>query len=187
MPAITASARDLFTLRLGEVNELVQPLRPASRIQCQFYRYQHGGGKVLAAHDAERPDTDFQAWRCRTFVNEIWCQYYELWKPFNNERHWFLDRAYFHLYKANREERKLDQFLCIHSDPNCADPAPLNRFKSGPHLHILNSDAPIPDCHFPLNLGHLEAVLATRLSLTDAFRSAIEVICGDVLYRFQTQ
>lgn|ERR1017187_4693453 len=184
MPVLISTPRDLFNLRVDEVKELIKPLRPAPAIHCQFYRHLHGGGKILAAHDGMPPESDFQGWHCQTFAKSIWCQYYELWKPFDKGRQWYLDRAYFHLYKTNLAERKLEQFLCIHSDPNCTDPPPTNTFKSGPHLHILMAEEPIPRCHFPLNLGHLKSVLSSRLNLTSAFRDAIGVICEDVLIRF---
>jgi hypothetical protein len=184
MPFVIATARELFNMRLGEVRELVKPLRPSPHIHCQFYQYSHHGDKVLAIHDNDRPETDYHEWRSRTFVGEVWCQYFERWIPFESDKRWYLERAYFHLYRTNQRERTLEQFLCIHSDPNCADIARMKRLRSGPHLHVLKAPAPIPDCHFPLNLGHLEAVLSSRPSLTMALQAAIQMICDDVLSRF---
>jgi len=174
----------LFRRRIAHVEHFLRPIRRQPHVHCQFYRPQYGGGKVLASHDGESDTSDFHSWRCRTTKKELWFTYFELWKETTDRATWFLDRAYFHLYRADRDTRSLVQILGVHADPNCTDAMPLRLLKRGPHVHVLMAEEPLPACHFPLNFGHLQNVLSSSPRFTRAIRDAVQVLADDVIVRF---
>jgi hypothetical protein len=57
------------------------------------------------------------------------------------------------------------------------------RYKKGPHLHIKAAEDPLPHAHFALNLGHLNDVLASVESLSDAMKDGILMLREEVLDR----
>lgn len=57
------------------------------------------------------------------------------------------------------------------------------KYKKGPHLHIKAAEAPLPHAHFALNLGHLDAVLESVESLSEAIEYEIIMLKEEVLDR----
>ncbi len=181
---VVVSHQTLFQRRIDEVQKFLRPIRRHPTLHCQFYRPQYAGGKVLAAHDGEPDGSDFHSWQCRTTAKTVWFTYFELWKPTAQRENWFLDRAYMHLFRADADTRTLIQMLCVHADPNCEDAMPLRLLKRGPHIHVSTAEAPLPECHFALNFGHLQRVLSNSARFTRAFRDAIHMVADDVIIRF---
>lgn len=62
-----------------------------------------------------------------------------------------------------------------------------DKYKKGPHLHIKAADDPLPHAHIALNLGHLDAVLGSIGTLSEAMRCAIFMLKEEVLDRLLTQ
>jgi hypothetical protein len=79
--------------------------------------------------------------------------------------------------KNNQSNNKIDKL----DSPNRA------KYKKGPHLHIKAAEDPLPHAHFALNLGHLDAVLDSVESLTEAMRFGILMLKEEVLDRCAPQ
>src|SRR5579884_608446 len=137
---------------------------------------------IIAAYDGTRPTSEYRDWRFSTFVPNFRAMYFEMWKrSVDNEEYWYLDRAYLSIYQIiNRSE---SEFLCLHCDPNIANDT-KEKYKKGPHLHIKAANEPLPHAHFALNLGHLEAVLTSIDTLSEAMISAISMLKEEVLDSF---
>lgn len=182
MANIQINDRDLRK-RIREIQDFLPPLRAGKQVPCQFYQYSVSGGRVIAAHGGDPSGSDYLEWKFRSFAKPIWCQYYEIWKPKNNN-FLHLIRAYLHIYQSDPTSHSLKEILCIHCDPDDESDEPIRTFKQGPHLHVKAAREPLPKCHFPLNLDNLNRVLSSRRSLTQAFEQAINVVCKEVLKRY---
>lgn len=174
---------DSLHSRQNPIRRMLRPLRKHSDVGCSLSKGKYAGGKIVAAHDAPAPSGDPRNWRFRTFVPGVFAQYFELWIPCSGDRGLALNRAYLHVLQLNAERRALAEVLCLHSDPTATDNEPLRAYKQGPHVHVKLAEPPLPQSHFPLNLGHLEQVLDSVASLTTAMQSAVQVITNEVLNR----
>lgn len=149
---------------------------------------------ILASFSGPQPPSDsYRDWRFATTATNLWGSYFERWMPADpKERHYFLDRAYLHLYERTRSEGAGDkEILGLHCDPN----EPLEhenhgglkhaRYKRGPHIHVSTAEQPMPHSHIALNLGHLDEVLESFDNLSSAIQSAIRMLNDQVieLYR----
>ena len=183
MAILATDTKDLFTYRIQHVKSLLSPLAEKKRFHCEFYRPKVARGKVLVAHDGKKIQESYREWSFRSHARDIWCRYFELWIPITSEGEWYLNRAYLTILRTNYQTRSLEEYLCIHCDPNDTSDEPGSSHKRGPHLHVEMAEPPIPDCHFPLNLGHLEQVLSSVDSLTEALQQTIEVLSHEFLAR----
>ena len=149
--------------RVQDIIALLAPLRQTGlSVACNICRYQYFGCKVVAAHEGFKNAENFNDWYFRTFVGQIWCQYYELWKPFNGFSKLTLNRAYLNVVIENKETRSFDKLVSIHCEPYYIADTRQSRYKRGPHLHVQKAENPIPKCHFPLNLAELDKVLSSK-------------------------
>jgi len=192
-PNITMQTDDLLAHRPATIGRMLTPLKD-SVVACQLHHRTVRRRKVIAAHGGgTRPESDFQSWRFRTVAREIECQYYELWSFGTDHRIAFLDRARLHLYRTNYAERTSDQLICIHADPY-AEPEreedeAVVPYRQGVHLHVSRSEHPLPKCHFPLVLSHLDKhlddVLSSVRNLTTVIQNAVQAVRLEVLSRFK--
>jgi len=135
---------------------------------------------VLAIHDGGVSKLPYRRWCFRTHVKGLRAAYFELWKPAGAGSELRLDRAYFTLMQVVGPDKPYRELLGIHCDPDDA-----SRLKKGPHLHVAHAHDPLPHCHFPLNLGHLDSILTDIAELTYAIELALGVVAEDVLPRYQ--
>jgi hypothetical protein len=187
---------DFLTHRVSTVEEMLRLLRGADdqKVLCRLLLGQHRGGQVIASTDeVDRIEKSFNDWRLRTYVDDMWFQYHEVWRYTSPQRtELFLLQAYLSIFRAKDDGRQLEDFVCLHCDPfdrpheedarDEEEKEHTSRHKQGPHLHVVKThDLTIPHSHFPLNLGHLEHVLASCHNLTVEFRRAVQVLCYEVL------
>ena len=182
--------------RVADVREMVKPLVRGD-CSCRRLNERDREGRpciVLASFSGPQPPSDaFRDWRFATPATNLWGSYFERWVPVDAKaRHYFLDRAYLHLYRRSRFDDALDrEILGLHCDPNeavetASHQGPRHtRYKRGPHIHVSTAEQPIPHSHIALNLGHLSEVLGSFHSLSVALRSAIGMLNDQViaLYR----
>ncbi len=182
-PSFLVPIEYVYNDRPGVVMEFLRPLRDGGEVACGFVPGQGSKGIVYAAFDERKRGNEYTDWRFRAMPkSDIWYNYYEIWRPLEGRNECLLFRAYFHVYLAI-QSRELVPFACLHCDPN---ETPLDEnderevrtcsYKRGPHLHVLRADDPMPSSHFPLNLGHLTAVLGSAESITTAMKTSIDVI-----------
>lgn len=172
--------------RARDIQGLLAPLREHGvAVGCQICRQQYHGCKVIAAHEGIKIAENFDQWNFRTFAPEIWSQYYEFWKPSDGYSKLILYRAYLNILFLNRETHGFDKLVSVHCDP-CESGSDYESFyKRGPHLHVQRAEPPIPKCHFPLNLTELDRVLSSIDNITDALKSAVQILSDEVVRRYQ--
>jgi hypothetical protein len=179
LPRIQVSLDEIKQSRTPLINSL---LRPLARRQGKIVIIQRSvsHGIVFAVSDTYEHGTDYQNWRFNTKVDNYKAMYYERWLPFAGNIY-YLDRAYFHLYKTKYSERSEDEFICLHCDANEPNDAAHARFKQSPHLHLSFADEPIPHSHIALNNGNLIEVLSSITTLQTALKQAIDMIYDQIL------
>lgn len=182
MPTIVIAEDQLYH-RPAAIRRLLRPLRAGRDVPTQFYAGPVQRGKIIGAHEGALASSSYRNWHFRTFVREFWCQYFELWYLLQGKREWYLDRAYLNVFRLRAGPRVLEEFVCVHCDPDDDGAEPLRSYKRGPHLHVIRAEAPIPKSHFPLNLGHLKEVLVNVETLSRAIEQAVRVVCEEVLRR----
>jgi hypothetical protein len=166
--------------RFGCIQKIIRPLRKNNTdVGCDIKGCAQRC-QVVAAYDGILSRRE--KWLFKTNMPGIFGEYYEYWRPDKVGKNLFLNRAYFHLYKIeNRSEGTTKQIICLHCDPEESEET--NKYKVGPHLHIIVAEQPIPKCHFPLNQCHLKDVLQDASSFTSAFDMAIKMIADELLSR----
>ena len=182
LPIITIPLEQLSS-RVSIVQKTLRPLVHCNNemeVPCKLLPKKQDGGKVIAAHGKITRLEDYRDWKFRTLAKDIWCQYFEIWKPTNDEKEFYLFRAYLHLFQTDRSTHSMKEFVCVHCDPEEVQ----NRYKQGPHLHIKNAEEPIPQCHFPLNYCNLDTVLYSIDTLTESIEKAIEILTVEVVNRY---
>lgn len=176
------NVKDLFRGRLKGVQVMLRHLGYAGRpVPCQFVP--NPRCKIICAHGGGTVQEHTNVW-FPTCASGIQGQYHEVWYPQNGEQEWWMERAYFSLRRVVRAVMSTEELLCIHSDPMCKDADPVGTYKKGPHLHVSIARSPVADAHFPLNLGHLEDVLASCENLSQAMSLAIQVVRDEIIERF---
>ncbi|MGB2987603.1 MAG: hypothetical protein WBE26_17190, partial [Phycisphaerae bacterium] len=110
---------------------MLKPLRADQLVGCDITHDKSGNGTVLGAHDGPRGNRDYSEWYFRSSAKDVWCQYFEIWSDADPQSQRRLVCAYFKLSVINPENKTLEEFLCIHCDPD--DQSDMKR---GPHLHV---------------------------------------------------
>lgn len=180
---------EIETNQLNQRTRLVQKLllplrRPSLPVACKVLRQQIMGCKVIAAHDGVRSD-DFNGLYFRTFVQNVWSQYHELWRPMSKQEKLCLERAYLNIFIINSNTHNFDKLISIHCDPYEEGDEPFCSYKRGPHLHVQKAEYPLPKCHFPLNLSELEKILSSADNITEALKNAVHIVQNEVLMRYK--
>jgi len=169
---------DELRRRTRAVQNLLRTLA-RNAVPCQFARGLYNGGKVIAAHDGNNLQEHYRAWKFRTINPKVWCSYHELWKPISGKQDWFLYQSYLSLF-MHAEDFHLKEIICLHCDPQ----EEQNRFKKGPHLHIVAAEHPISRSHFPLNYSHLDEILSDCHSLMDAIGNGVQILRNEVVEKY---
>lgn len=173
-----------LTKRVTTVRKLLSPLRGGT-VPCYLRPAprQYGECHILAACQKQEIGISFEEWQFRTLVKDLWCQYYELWRPIGQTDKRFLERIYLNILHLNYHHN-FEKVVSIHCDPNEKGSEPQSSYKRGPHLHIQKSESPLNQCHFPLNYSHLKIVLSSIDNVTKAFNDAIQILRHEVLSKY---
>lgn len=89
--------------------------------------------------------------------------------------------------QSNKKSPKKKNLKQLMHEAVKLDKPDKDKYKKGPHLHIKAADDPLPHAHFALNLGHLDAVLESIETLSEAMRCAIFMLKEEVLDTLLTQ
>lgn len=196
MPAVSMTITNLQS-RGNDVREMLIPISaeqktgPAWKSRSGSYDY------VIGTHDGSPPGSDYREWTFATVRSDMRAQYFERWLKYEERGRelWYLERAYLHIFKKDRESRDYEQILCLHCDPNDApdekekekNPEKYQRltkqsyYKRHPHLHVIAAEAPFPHAHLALHVGYIERLLASVSELTEAFKHAVQMIRDEVM------
>ena len=158
------------------IRRMLKPLRGSTEVACDFARTPGVGTRVIAAHDGGvLANAHYRDWRFRTRCGLIHAQYHEVWRDRGSGLEFSWERGYLHLYRRE-SPAELKPIVALHCDP-----LDESGYKRGPHVHVIASEQPLPHCHFALNLGELEEVLASAPSLTAALGRAVRLLNDEVV------
>lgn len=188
MRRVTMRVEDVFSHRPGQIGDMLSPLK-GSFVACQPHTRMVQRGKVLAAHDGgTSPDIDFHRWRFRSASRDIECQYFELWRFFGDERTAYLEKAYLHLFQIDRRTRNVEKIVSVHAETQTDGEGDSEQYKHALHLHVDKAAQPIPKCHFPLTISHIDnharQVFSSVENLTSALAKTVSVIRIEVVSRY---
>ena len=180
VPRIQSSINDLNAKRGRQVIDLLKPIaNNSSRIQ--FANRSIGGRSfIIAVSDSVETGNEFKSWRFKTYVPNFHAMYFEAWAPLEEDIY-FLERAYFHIYKTKQTRLEEEEYILLHCDVSESDNVDHAKYKQGPHLHISSAEQPLPHSHFALNNCDLEITLSSLENLTLALKKAIEMLDNQVL------
>lgn len=181
MPLIQATVKEVAS-RGKKIRVLLEPLTPANLSGPAWESKYIHNSCIIGTHDGARPTTDYRDWRFNTFVPKTYASYFEKWDPLSDNQ-WCLNRAYLSIFQLDPETRSEKEFLSLHCDPNEPDNEPYAIYKKGPHLHIITAVDPIPHAHIPLNMIHLQTILSSIETLSEAIESAVIMLKKEILTR----
>lgn len=185
MISIRLAVANLVPGRCSQVQSLLRPLRPRRNpVPCTFLISGSPTVKVIAAATPNQRHVAVGDLWFPSYVRKIHFRYHEAWRPLYTKEQWELTHVHLHLAYQEVGADLFVPILGLHCHPKSQEREPLNSYRVGPHLHIEKAEQPLPNCHFPLNLGHLGQVLESVDSLTDALKTAIGVICEEVVRRY---
>jgi hypothetical protein len=176
---------DSLSARIREVQKLVAPLRPAQRGHKvpapvrQVLRQDRNSELVLAVAEI-RDGESYRDWFFRTDSDVIRGQYFEEWVS-DDGTEWRLSQACLHLFRMYSRYDKPEEVLAIHCEPRELGDSLKQKLKRGPHVHLKPAKHPLDKAHFPLNYGHLDSVLKSRITLATAFEDAVAVALAEVV------
>lgn len=186
VPRITSSIDDLNTSRGSQIVDLLKTVaNKGNKIVCNN-RSIGGRSFIIAVSDTTETGTDFSTWRFKTYIPQFHAMYYESWIPFEDEIY-FLQRAYFHLYKTKQYKLEEEEYILLHCDVSEPDDSNHSKYKQSPHLHIKSAEQPLPHAHIALNNCDLQFTLSSLDNLNNALRKSIEMIDDQVLFQFASQ
>jgi hypothetical protein len=184
MAFVVINEDELVRQRPKAIRQFLLPLAKGE-VACNAAKSPFAGGRVFAAHDGLDARKEFRDWRFASKHRNILCQYFELWKPSERTREWFLDRAYLNLFLVDRVLRQQKELVSVHADPNNDDSAPVGHFKKGPHLHVKHLEEPLPHAHFPMTIGYVDKVVESAPELTRVLQEIASLLSIEVIDRFE--
>lgn len=141
---------------------------------------------IMGISDVYERGTDYTAWRFRTNLKNYYAMYYEKWIPYEKDIY-YLDRAYFHVYRTNSERDTVEEYILLHCDVSEPDEADHAKYKQSPHLHLHSAEHPIPKSHIALNNGNLKEILESIDGMHLALKQAIDMIDDQILKPLKEQ
>jgi hypothetical protein len=122
----------------------------------------------------------YRDWFFNTRCRGIWGQYFEEWTTDADEGVWHMNQTCLHLFHVTAP-RIPEEIVALHCEPKQTDGSYESSLKRGPHVHVRADKNRLAHAHIPLNLGHLDATLASCDTLTDAIRVSIMVLAQEVI------
>ncbi len=141
------------------------------------------GQSAIVIGACDQASEQHRDWRFTTFSDRLLAQYFEEWEKVAGSEQFRLCQACFHIYDLEKQSAS-GEIIAIHTEPRITALDRLSRYKFGPHLHLEAAGYPLSKAHFPLNLGHLDAVMTSIDSLTLALKAAVEIVQSEVCERF---
>jgi hypothetical protein len=185
MALVTIDEDVLARARPRAIQGFLIPLASDNGVACCDSKAVIARGKIFATHDGQIAGKEYRDWRFATKHRDIRCNYFELWKDTGQSRKWSLHQAYLTLFLTDRELHSERELLCVHSDPNNADPIPMQQFKRGPHLHIKHREEILCHAHFPMTIGYVDKAVHSVQELTRVYEEIVSLLAIEVVERFQ--
>lgn len=138
------------------------------------------GNIIISVSDGREGGTNFVDWRFKTYVDDIKASYYESWNAHSMGRY-YLERAYFHLYKMDVSAQVEKEYILLHCDASEPDGSPHSKYKQSPHLHFESAPQPLPKAHIALYNGGTSEVLKSLDTFNLALNDCIGLLDSQVL------
>ena len=148
--------------------------------------YQTGGVIVLGASQGVGKGRDYRRWRFLTRVARVRASYHELWQETRTRSQYRLAQMYLALYEVDRLHDREQELLALHSDPSLEEDLSEDRYKRGPHLHVVSVPAGFHRAHLSLELSSLQSILSSCTALTESMTQLVQMISDEVLHRIDT-
>ncbi|MCF0050620.1 hypothetical protein LXM25_11150 [Dyadobacter sp. LJ53] len=178
-PRLQLTIDELNSNRVGQIIALFKDLA-RRRDQINVKQVNITRTLILGVSDINESGTEYGSWRFATQTNNFSAMYYERWLP-HQYNIYYLDRAYFHLYRTDPIQLRSEEYILLHCDANEPEEAAHAKFKQSPHLHFSFAEQPIPHSHIALNNGNLNEILSSVDLLHEAFRQAVYMINEQIL------
>jgi hypothetical protein len=185
MPRLVMKSQDFFTLRDRQVRLLIRDIAEDVR-GLQIRPHRHALGHIISVSDSFSSDASPADHLFRTTSEQLYGQYYEIWRPDSAGKIYHMYQNYFHLY-ALQSKSERDQLFCLHSEPEEPFQPIIHRVKSTPHIHVKVKEArlaPMSSAHLPVCYSTTEAVLKSIQAFDTTFTEALRVIRHEVIDRF---
>lgn len=137
---------------------------------------------VVTAWHARSGET-YREWLFRTKCKAIWGQYFEEWATAGSQRgdnSWLLSQACLHLFHVPGPTVR-EEIFALHCKPGQIGGGYQATLRRGPHVHVRVDSNRLSHIHIPLNLGHLEGVLASCDALTSALQKSIDFVAFEIV------
>lgn len=186
MPRLVMTSRDFFRHeRVKQIRRVVRDVALDVK-NLQIRPDKHPLGYIISVSDSFSADTSPSDRLFKTTVDRLYAQYYEIWKPGERERTYYLYQNYFHLYSLPSKSER-DQLFCLHAEPEEPFVPMIHRVKSTPHIHVKVKEdrlAPVASAHLPVCYSTTEDVLKSLQTFDKTFTEALAVIRHEVINRF---
>lgn len=183
MMSLTPRIKEKLTwLKQNRSAELIHLFNEAAllgkKIQVNFKSI--SGTVLIGLSDKVESGNDFNSWRFKTSAKNYSAMYHERW-ILDKKDVYFLERAYFHLYKNDSETLVEKEYILLHCDASEPIGTPHSEYKQSPHLHIECAEHPIPKAHIALFNGQTEEVLSDLKSFNQAIAHSMSMINSQII------
>lgn len=165
-----------FNSRTNEIRRLLLPLsKNCNSISARVATSQKGS-IVLSVFSGTSPtSSNHKDWFFKTNNEYYKGSYFEVW--LEQENCYILEKAYFKLMLI--EDYNYIEILSLHIDPSVKD----NKYKSGPHIHVITSVDKISKAHLSLNLNDISLVLSSYDKFKEAYKNALNMINDEIILK----
>ena len=162
--------------RSSDIRKLLAPLSKNNNSVSARVAISHKGSILFSAFGGTSPiNTNHNDWYFKTHNDDYKGAYFEVWLEKNNN--YVLEKAYFKLMLIERNNHK--EILSLHIDPSERD----NKYKMGPHIHLITSIDKVSKAHFSLNLSDLTQILNSYDNFKAAYTNALIMINEEIILK----
>lgn len=172
MPILLSNKK--IYLRSNEIRNLIKPLsRNGNSVSCKISTTQKGAITFGTFGGSAPISSNYKDWHFKTHKTKFNASYFEVWLEKGVE--FCLEKAYFKLMVNENNINK--EILSLHIDPS----ETINKYKTGPHLHVKTTNDFVSKAHISLNLSNLNQVINSFDEFKKAYRHAITMINEEFL------
>ena len=113
----------------------------------------------------------------------VFINYYEVWRTEGAHESFTLDKAYLHVHLANRDGTGDTEVLALHADPHIEKNDSLSMYKRGPHLHFSSAKDSFNKSHVALCLTDVDRVCGSLSAFQAALVLAVGLINDEFIER----
>ena len=164
------------------IRQMLRPL--ASSTHAPTVRpFSTQGAIVLGASQGKSRGQEYRSWRFLTRAARIRASYHELWRETKTSSEYSLVQMYLALYEVDQVRDQEHKLLALHSDPEMVADSAENKYKRGPHLHVMSVPEGFHRAHLALELSSLDTILDSCAALSKSMTQLVVMLSDEVLQR----